>query len=150
LFCKNREISKTYLALVKGRTKSKSGVINKPIGLKPGTIKRTVFTKNAKMVKESLTEYKVKEYLPKYSLLEVNPKTGRTHQIRVHLASIGHPVVGDRLYGGGRVENFNRLFLHAYSLEFSPSPGKKLKLTADLPEDLTQYLASVKLEDDDK
>ncbi|OGY57864.1 MAG: hypothetical protein A3D47_01690 [Candidatus Colwellbacteria bacterium RIFCSPHIGHO2_02_FULL_43_15] len=149
---KNHEVEKTYLALVKGRVEPKEGFINKPIGLKPGTVKRTVFVKNAKMIKEALTEYKVKEYLPspmaglpEYSLLEVKPKTGRTHQIRVHLASIGHAVVGDPLYGGGKVEGFNRLFLHAYSLEFSPVPGKKLKLTADLPPDLTQFLSSAKL-----
>ena len=142
---KNQEVSKTYLALVKGNIKPESGIIDKPIGLKSGTVKRTVFTKNAKMVKEALTEYKVKEYLPNFSLLEVKPKTGRTHQIRVHLASLGHPVVGDPLYGGGKVENLKRLFLHAYSLEFSPTPGKKLKLTADLPEDLTRFLVSAKL-----
>jgi len=142
---KNHEINKTYLALVKGNIKPDSGIIDKPIGLKSGTIKRTVFTKNAKMIKSALTEYKVKEYFPMYSLLEVSPRTGRTHQIRVHLASLGHPVVGDKLYGGGKVKDLDRLFLHAYSLEFSPLPGKKLKLIADLPQDLTDYLRSAKL-----
>ncbi len=142
---KNHEINKTYLALVKGNIKPDSGVIDKPIGLKPGTIKRTVFTKNAKMIKSALTEYKVKECFPMYSLLEVFPRTGRTHQIRVHLASLGHPIVGDKLYGGGKVKDLDRLFLHAYSLEFSPLPGKKLKLIADLPHDLTDYLRSAKI-----
>lgn len=156
-----REIRKTYLALVWGKVATEKGTIDKPIGLKSGSIKRTVFIKNAKMVKSAVTEYKVKEYLPhrqtglpvsnvsdQYSLLEVYPKTGRTHQIRVHLASLGHPVVGDKLYGKKK-STLNRLFLHAYSLEFALKPGKKIKLTADLPTDLTDYLASAKLDSDD-
>ena len=137
-------IKKTYLALVWGRVSPGKGIINKPIGLKSGTIKRTVFTKNAKMVKQAITEYKVKEYLPLHTLLEVSPKTGRTHQIRVHLTSLGHPVVGDKLYGKKKAE-LNRLFLHAYSLEFAPESGNRIKLTADMPSDLTQYLSSAKL-----
>ena len=137
-------IKKTYLALVWGRVSPGKGIINKPIGLKSGTIKRTVFTKNAKMVKQAITEYKVKEYLPLHTLLEVSPKTGRTHQIRVHLTSLGHPVVGDKLYGKKKAE-LNRLFLHAYSLEFAPESGKRIKLTADMPSDLTDYLSSAKL-----
>lgn len=148
----NHQVKKVYLALVKGRVSPKAGMIEKPIGLKPGTVKRTVFTNRAKMVKPAVTEYKVRKYLPrrqaglpKYSLLEVIPKTGRTHQIRVHLASLGHPVVGDVLYGGGKVSNLKRLFLHAHSLEFASEPGKRLKLVADLPPDLTAYLASAKL-----
>ena len=138
------EVKKTYLALARGMIKGDSGLIDKPIGLKPGTVKRTVFTKNAKMIKEAVTHYKVKERLPNHTLLEVYPKTGRTPQIRVHLASIGHPVVGDKVYGG-KDNSLGRLFLHAYSIEFSPEPGKNLKLTADLPDDLTQYLRSAKL-----
>lgn len=136
-------IKKTYLALVWGKVYPEKGIIDKPIGLKSGTVKRTVFTKGAKMVKQAVTEYKVKEYLPEYSLLEVYPKTGRTHQIRVHLNSLGHPVVGDKLYGKKKAE-LNRLFLHAYSLEFAPEPGKKIRLIADIPADLTRYLASAK------
>lgn len=138
------EVQKTYLALVRGVVKDDEGVIDKPIGLNPGTVKRTVFTKNAKMIKEAVTHYKVMERLQNHTLLEVYPKTGRTHQIRVHLASIGYPVVGDKVYGG-KDNSLDRLFLHAYSVEFSPEPGKNLKLTADLPDDLTQYLHSAKL-----
>ena len=146
------EIEKIYLALVWGKVVPKEGIVDKPIGLKPGSVKRTVFINKAKMVKSAITKYKVKEYLlaskaglPNYSLLEVAPKTGRTHQIRIHLASIGHPVVGDPLYGGKRASDLGRLFLHAYSLEFTPEQGKKIKLVADLPSDLTDYLYSVKL-----
>ncbi len=148
----NGEVKKTYIALVFGRITPEKGIINKPIGLKSGSVKRTVFTRGAKMVKSAVTEYKVKEYLPhrqagltKYSLLEVYPKTGRTHQIRVHLASLGHPVVGDKLYSKKKAE-LNRLFLHAYSLEFAPESGKRIKLTADMPSDLTRYLTSAKLD----
>ncbi len=137
-------IKKTYLVLVWGKISRDMGIINKPIGLKSGTIKRTVFTIGSKMIKQAVTEYKVKEYLPEYTLLEVSPKTGRTHQIRVHLTSLGHPVVGDKLYGKKKAE-LNRLFLHAYSLEFAPEPGKRIKLTADMPSDLTDYLRSAKL-----
>jgi len=140
------EVKKTYIALVWGKVVPETGVIDKPIGLKSGTIKRTVFVRNAKMVKSAVTEYKVKEYLSKYSLLEVYPKTGRTHQIRVHLASLGYPVVGDKLYGKKK-SNLDRLFLHAYSLEFAPRLGEKLRLTADLPSDLTSYLHSAKLDE---
>lgn len=140
----NHEVQKTYLVLVRGVVKDDAGLINKPIGLKPGTVKRTVFTKNAKLIKEAVTYYKVMERLSNHTLLEVYPKTGRTHQIRVHLASIGHPVVGDKLYGG-QDNSLDRLFLHAYSVEFSPKPGKNLKLTVDLPNDLTQYLRSARL-----
>lgn len=139
------EVRKTYIALVFGRITPEKGIIDKPIGLKSGSVKRTVFTRGAKMVKSAVTEYKVKEYLPKYSLLEVYPKTGRTHQIRVHLASLGHPVVGDKLYSKKKAE-LNRLFLHAYSLEFAPESGKRIKLTADMPSDLTRYLTSAKLD----
>lgn len=145
----NHEIRKTYLTLVWGRVAAEKGVIDKPIGLKSGSVKRTVFTKNAKMVKSAITEYKVKARLSarnaseQYSLLEVSPRTGRTHQIRVHLASLGHPVVGDKLYGKKK-STLDRLFLHAYSLEFALESGKKIKLTADLPADLTDYLDSIK------
>lgn len=143
------QIKKTYLALVHGVVKEKEGIINKPIGLKQGSLKRTVFLKNVKMIKEAVTHYKLKKVFgDKYSLLEVEPQTGRTHQIRVHLASIGHPVVGDRLYCPKKEDlGLKRHFLHAESLEFAPpaSPvggpaGGRLKVSADLPEDLQKFL----------
>lgn len=124
---KERQIKKTYLALVSGEPRKKQGVIDKPIGIKNGSVKRSVHSE--KMLKSAVTEYKVvKTFLSNgvpFSLLEVSPKTGRTHQIRVHLASIGHPIVGDSLYGGKKNAGLaKRLMLHAYSLEFSlPTPA---------------------------
>lgn len=143
-----RGVKKTYLALVWGEPKTKSGTINKAISLKAGTTKRTVH--EGKMEKEAVTEYRViKSFKEKggkgegeeeiFSLLEVCPQTGRTHQIRVHLASIGHPIVGDSLYG--KKENpfgLERQFLHAGSLEFGLASGSRIKLEADLPDDLAK------------
>ncbi len=138
----SHQIKKTYLALVHGVIKNKEGVINKPIGLKQGSLKRTVFIRNAKMIKEAVTCYKLKKVFgDKYSLLEVEPQTGRTHQIRVHLASVGYPVVGDRLYCPQKFEtNLKRHFLHAESLEFSSPTGERLKIGTDLPDDLQNFL----------
>lgn len=132
------KIKKIYLTLVCGVPREKEGIIEKPIGLKSDSIKRTVHVQKAKMVKEAITKYKVKKIIDeKYSLLEVEPLTGRTHQIRVHLASIGHPVVGDKLYGQKKCElKIDRQFLHAESLELTAPDGRRLKFAVDLPDDL--------------
>jgi len=140
-------IQKHYYALVYGRPKDSSGVINAPLG-RIG-MKRTTRIEGKKMIdsKESVTEYKViKNYsigTSRYSLLDVSPKTGRTHQIRVHLKSLGHPIAGDIVYapkGWQRPEGLDRLFLHAYKLEFPAPDGKQLTIEADLPEDLQRVL----------
>jgi 23S rRNA-/tRNA-specific pseudouridylate synthase len=91
------------------------------------------------MAKAAVTEYKVEKTFEKegtFSLLKVFPKTGRTHQIRVHLASIGHPIVGDRLYGGKGVSPIwaTRMMLHAASLEFTAPDGKRVKFEAETPD----------------
>ena len=144
----NHEIKKTYLALVYGKVLPESGTIKKPIRLKPGSTKRTIW--KGKMEKEAITEYKViksvrcqassgEENI--FSLLRVMPKTGRTHQIRIHLASIHHPIVGDTLYGSKTNPfNLNRQFLHAESLEFSTEDGKRIKIESELPEELKGFL----------
>jgi 23S rRNA pseudouridine1911/1915/1917 synthase len=124
------KIKKIYEALVVGIPKKVHGIIDAPIGIKNGTLKRSIHV--TKMAKEAVTEYEViKKYDPSedsksFSLLKVMPRTGRTHQIRVHLASIGHPIVGDRLYGGKNQPFFaNRLMLHASSIEFSGADGSR-------------------------
>ncbi len=144
----NHKIKKTYLALVRGKVKNESGIIDKPIGLKPNTVKRVVGGRKMKDVKEAVTEYKVKKRLffegKEYTLVEATPLTGRTHQIRVHLFSIGYPVVGDRLYGGsGDTLGLERQFLHADSIEFPAASGKMVKISADLPEELEKVLSKL-------
>ncbi len=131
---KTRQIKKTYLALALGEPKESEGVIDKPIGIKTGSVKRSVHSE--KMKKSAVTRYKVKKTFDspagKVSLLEVFPETGRTHQIRVHLASIGHPIIGDKLYGGKKSrEAAARLMLHAYSIEFSSPGGSRIKLEVE-------------------
>ncbi len=127
------EIKKKYLALVVGMPKQHHGVIDAPIGIRSGTLKRSIHSN--KMMKEAVTEYRVVKKIGENSLLEVVPKTGRTHQIRVHLASIGHPVIGDRLYGKSHAAS--RLALHALSLEFTARDGRRLKFEADPPKELS-------------
>jgi len=141
----SRQIKKTYLALVHGSVKEKEGLIEKTIGLKSGSIKRTTRLDSAKNLKPAVTYYRLQKRFSlggeKFSLLAVAPQTGRTHQIRVHLASIGHPVVGDKLYGGKRDSlGLERQFLHASTLEFPVEPGKVMKIAADLPGDLENTL----------
>ena len=138
----NRKVKKTYLALVAGKA-PKRGIINKAISLKPSTTKRTVH--KGKMQKEAITEYKLiklfkfkDEY---FSLLKVMPRTGRTHQIRLHLASIGYPIVGDDFYGlKNNPWNLKRQFLHAESLEFSLKDGERIKLAVGLPGELKNII----------
>ncbi len=140
-----KKIKKTYLAIVKGEVKGKTGIIDKPIGIKSGTTRRTVFSD--KMSKEAVTEYKLIKNFEKdgqeLSLLEVYPLTGRTHQIRVHLNYIGHPVIGDKMYGGKTVAALApRQMLHCYSMEFDMEPGKSIKLEAEPPDDFTGSLTN--------
>ncbi len=143
---KSHLIEKTYLALVSGRVKDKKGVIKKSIGIKKGTIKRSVYS--SKMEKPAITEYKVIKFLTindqDFTLLELKPKTGRTHQLRVHLAFIGYPIVGDKLYGGSKnkLKGLDRQFLHAYAIEFTANKGERMRFEADLPEELKFLLES--------
>ncbi len=124
-----RLVKKTYLALVEGNLKKENGKIETPI-------KR--FTKS----REATTEYKVVEKFQDYSLLEVYPKTGRTHQIRLHLKSIGHPIVCEKLYARKPRCPFGleRHFLHALSLELTLPDGSQSRFETDLPDDLKGVL----------
>ncbi len=144
------EVRKTYIALVYGKLLGK-GTIDKPIGIKPGTVKRSTNARDMKMVKDAVTDYKVLKVLQggKYTLLEVHPHTGKTHQIRVHLASIGHAVVGDSLYGKRKEEmHLPRQFLHAQGIEFTLRDGSRIKIEADLPYDLQEILQSLTMSEE--
>lgn len=135
-----RQIKKTYLAFLVGHLAPKEGRIEKPIGFKSGSVKRTVHS--GKAFKEAVTLYRVRQYLRDISFVEVQPLTGRTHQIRVHLSSTGHPVLGDRLYGRKRGEkSAKRLMLHAFSLEFTTQNGERMRLEAEPPVEFTQAIA---------
>lgn len=131
------EVRKQYAAIVWGSIKEPSGIIDKPIGMVSGSLRRSVHAKT--MLKTALTEFVVKKRFmiqgQEATLLDVFPMTGRTHQIRIHLSSIGHPIVGDHLYGKNRPSVSERQLLHAESVEFAISPGKMIKLSADMPAD---------------
>lgn len=139
----NHIIKKSYQALVYGRPKNSSGTIDSPLG-RIG-MKRTTQMTGKKLIdgKESVTEYKTLKNYNKFTLLDVSPKTGRTHQIRVHLKSVNCPVAGDIVYtpkGWQRPEGLERLFLHAYKLESITPSGKALTLETDLPEELQKVI----------
>jgi len=134
-----RTVQKTYLALVNGRVNADSGRIVKPIARDP--VRRTRMTARLATGREAITEYRVRQRWEKFTLLEVRIKTGRTHQIRVHLASLGHPVAGDRLYGAPAAQ---RLFLHAWRIGFtSPATGQTVTVEAALPAELEAWLAGL-------
>jgi 23S rRNA pseudouridine1911/1915/1917 synthase len=139
---KNREIKKTYLALVRGIVKSASGKIDSSIGRHK--INRKKMTATIDKGRQAETTYEVIETLGHFSYIRLFPKTGRTHQIRVHLASIHHPVLGDILYGGKIAEpylNIPRQALHAYRIEINhPINKKSLVFEAPVPSDIKNYL----------
>jgi len=140
----NRKIKKKYIALVEGKVKGKKGIVDMPIGKSKSDFrKKTAGGVMTGKIREAITEYKVLERFPGYTLVEVFPKTGRTHQIRVHFKALGHPLVCDKLYGLKTAAcpfGLGRHFLHANSLEFSLPNGSRINLEADLPDDLQNAL----------
>jgi len=137
----SRQVEKIYLALVHGRVKKDQGSIATPIARDP--IRRTRMTARLASGRQASTSYQVLKRFDKFTFLEVKIGTGRTHQIRVHLASIGHPVVGDKLYGAP-ASALGRYFLHARQITFtSPSTGERITLTAPLPPDLENFLGTL-------
>jgi len=144
---KARRVKKTYLALVHGSVAAAVGRIEAPIGRDPGRRTRMAVTPSGRA---SVTGYRVRERFAGWTLLELDLVTGRTHQIRVHLEAIGHPVAGDPLYGTGTSRRgpagLERLFLHAWRLELtSPSTGHLIRAEAPLPEPLEQVLAGLRI-----
>jgi len=134
---KERTIRKYYLALVKGELRPAEGFIEAPLGRDPQNRQKIAVVSDGRHAR---TGYKVLRYIQGYSLLEVKLETGRTHQIRVHFAAIGHPVAGDAVYG--QKESWvKRQFLHAHRLSFAlPSNGQVVEFTSPLPPDLEEAL----------
>jgi 23S rRNA pseudouridine1911/1915/1917 synthase len=134
-----RRIEREYLALVEGRPPSRSGTIEAPIGRDPRV--RTRMAVGGASARAARTHFTLERALPATSLLRLKLDTGRTHQIRVHLRAIGHPVVGDPQYGTAGLLGLERQFLHAARLAFEhPITGQPLDLRSPLPRDLTAAL----------
>jgi 23S rRNA pseudouridine1911/1915/1917 synthase len=144
---KSRTVRKTYTLLVHGKVSSDQGHISKPVGRDP--IRRTRMKVGGLRAREARTGYQVVRRFPNFTLLAAHPETGRTHQIRVHFAAVGHPIVGDTTYGapgklrvGGReAPTLWRTFLHAGSLEFEhPRLRHAMSFSAPLPPELKDFL----------
>lgn len=134
---KTRSIKKGYLVLVRGKLAPENGAIDAPIGRNPANRKRMAVVSGGR---EAKTSYKVRQYIDGYTLLEAWIETGRTHQIRVHFAAIGNPVIGDSIYGV-KSSLLGRQFLHAFYLELRLIRGGQLhSFTCDLPADLKNVL----------
>jgi 23S rRNA pseudouridine1911/1915/1917 synthase len=149
-----RKVFKSYLALAHGQVEKRKGEIDQPIARDPGSRVRMAVVRAGR---PALSIYRVRERFDRFTLLDVELKTGRTHQIRVHLAWMKHPVVGDEVYGGGRdktiadadvrraVSKLNRQFLHSGELGFRhPATGEEMKFNAELPVELSSLLNLIK------
>ena len=149
-----REVFKSYIALVHGQVERESGRIDQPIARDPHNRTRMAVARSGR---PALSIYQVRQYLERFTLMDVELKTGRTHQIRVHLAWLKHPVVGDEVYGSGRdktvsdpivrskIAQLNRQFLHAEKLRFRhPHTNKEISFSADLPAELSVLLDLVR------
>ncbi|MBN2239049.1 MAG: RluA family pseudouridine synthase [Dehalococcoidales bacterium] len=142
---KARTVMKQYRVLVKGHLSPSEGVIEAPVGRDPRHRQQMAVVSESRG-RESVTEYTLLEYAGDYSLLEVRPVTGRTHQIRVHFKAIGYPVAGDSVYGV-KAPPLKRQFVHASLLGFNlPSTGEYTEFTSPLPPDLSQALEAIKSE----
>ncbi len=134
---KNHEVKKTYRALVRGVIKENSGTINMPIARSQNDRTKMAVSKNGK---EAITHFKVLKRYQNYTYIEVNIETGRTHQIRVHMAYIGYPVTNDPLYGRGKTTEFGQM-LHSYSIKLHhPRTGIELFYTQEPPKEFLDKL----------
>jgi 23S rRNA pseudouridine1911/1915/1917 synthase len=138
-----RQVEKVYLALVHGKVKQESGRMDRPIARDP--VRRTRMTARLESGRAAWSEYRVLRRFERFTLLEVRIGTGRTHQIRVHLSNIGHPVAGDTLYGApAKVEGrppLGRFFLHACRIRFhQPSTGEEIAVESALPAELEEWM----------
>ena len=137
-----REMQKTYLALVRGRLRFRNGTIDLPLGRSLKHRARfEVVNEDRADRREAVTDFSVIRAFEKFSYVRLMPHTGRTHQLRVHLAHFGNPVLGDILYGNRKQLELPRLGLHAYRIEFiHPFTGNGVRVTSPLPADLRRYL----------
>lgn len=140
---RHRRVHKVYLALVEGHLTPNEGRVEAPLGRDPQHRQKMAVVTGGR---PATTMYHVREHYEKYTLLEVRPETGRTHQIRVHLSAIGYPVVGDHTYGRPSSPlGLHRYFLHAWRLGFThPSRKEWVELTANLPPELEQALVGLR------
>ena len=144
----DRRVEKRYLALVWGAFKQERGIIEKEIAAEGGR-RRTVEVwsqKETGKTRAAATKWRVAEHLGDYSLLDIQPLTGRTHQIRVHLKSIGHPIVCDPLYSGKKFcpEELRRMFLHAYFLKIPLASNVVIEMEISLPDNLQSFLRIIR------
>jgi 23S rRNA pseudouridine1911/1915/1917 synthase len=150
---RDRTVYKSYVALVHGRVDTDSGKIEQPIARDPASRIRMAVVRGGR---SALSLYRVRKRYQRFTLVDVELKTGRTHQIRVHLAWLRHPVVGDETYGGGRdntvqearlrshIRNLGRQFLHAEKLAFNhPVTGERLQFEAPMPDELEKLLTEL-------
>ena len=150
---RDRTVFKCYIALVHGRVSPDSGKIDQPLARDPSNRTRMAVVRGGR---NALTLYRTRRSFDRFTLLDVELKTGRTHQIRVHLAWLKHPVVGDETYGGGRdntiqdpklraqIRNLNRHFLHAEKLAFThPKTNELVKFESPLPAELSDILPNL-------
>ena len=154
---RDRSVYKSYVALVHGRVPADSGRIEEPLARDPSNRTRMAVVRGGR---SAISLYRVNRRFHRFTLLDVQLKTGRTHQIRVHLAWLKHPVIGDETYGGGRenniqnaklksqVRNLGRHFLHAEKLAFThPATGERVQFHSPLPPELSNLLTEIENED---
>ena len=142
----DRVIQKTYRTFVYGEIKREDGIIDRPVGRSTGDFRRWTASGGVRgTVREAVTAYRVLHRGSGFSYVEALPKTGRTHQIRVHMKAIGHPVVGDALYAGERPAGlgFSRTALHALAIDFKTPGGKRVRVEAPLPDDFVVAVAEM-------
>lgn len=132
-------IQKTYLAYVDGKPSNPEGLIELPIGRSRSDFRRFATGTDARgTLRKATTSFRVVKSGAQYSLLELMPKTGRTHQLRVHMLALGHPIVSDKRYGSSFALGFTRVALHASKLEFTHPSGKRMTLYSSLPPDFSE------------
>jgi len=149
-----RNINKKYLTLVSKKVKNQEGIIHTFIGRNPqNRLLQQAFELNSqnakkKGLREAVSNWRVVNFFKNFTLIEISPKTGRRHQIRVHMKYIGHPIAGDKKYGfkDQMPKGLKRIFLHAYSIEFSLPNKKRKKIIADLPKDLKSVIKNLSCE----